>query len=369
MFLCLLAVMGGDRVAVERFERFVGCKHAAGRQRTNPLGIPMATLKAPVRRSPTTTASTKARSAKSQAAPKPRPQRVSAISKRVDALHRTEIDFIPNDSFRLGDDELSGLAAAVERGDAPAEALAAGLPAHLGRMSATRLLTPDEERDLFRRMNYCKFRASVLRSKLSRTAPSVARVTEIEDCLHRATNLRNHLIQANTRLVMSIARRFANNANCFDDLLSHGLVSLMHAIEKFDYDRGYRFSTYATCAVRRDLCRHVMTQRRDSQRYSTGAELMLNDVGAEPVESQQLTEPEWRKLNTSLARMIERLDERERFIVTHRFGLGDGAKRASYNRLGQRMGISKERVRQLANRAMEKLREWAPDYRLEALVS
>jgi RNA polymerase primary sigma factor len=168
---------------------------------------------------------------------------------------------------------------------------------------------------------------------------------------------------------MSIARRFANNANCFDDLLSHGLVSLMHAIEKFDYDRGYRFSTYATCAVRRDLCRHVMTQRRDSQRYSTGAELMLNDVGAEPAESQQLTEPEWRKLNSSLARMIERLDERERFIVTHRFGLGDGAKRASYNRLGQRMGISKERVRQLANRAMEKLREWAPDYRLEALVS
>ena len=342
---------------------------AAQLQLTHPLGTLMATLKAPVRRSPSTPATTKARPAKTEKSPKRPSQRVSAVSKRVDALHRIEIDFIPNDSFRLDDDRPSGLAADVEHGQAPAEALAAGLPAHLGRMSATRLLTPDEERDLFRRMNYCKHRASLLRSKLSRTAPSVARVTEVEDCLRRATNLRNHLIQANTRLVMSIARKFANGANSFDDLLSHGLVSLMHAIEKFDYDRGYRFSTYATCAVRRDLCRHVMTQRRDALRFSTGADLMLNDVGAEPAESSQLSEPEWRRLNSSLARMIDRLDERERFIVTHRFGLGDGAKRASYNRLGQRMGISKERVRQLANRAMDKLREWAPDYRLEALVS
>lgn len=326
----------------------------------------MATHNTPVRRAPSQTA----RVAKTSSYSARRPRCNTALDRRVEDLRRIEIDYIPNDSFQLAvRDELSGFVQAVELGVAPADALAAGLPAHLGRMSATRLLAPDEERDLFCRMNYCKYRASVSRSKLSRTAPSVARVTEIEDCLRRATNLRNHLIQANTRLVMSIARRFANSANSFDDLLSHGLVSLMHAIEKFDYDRGYRFSTYATCAVRRDLCRHVMTQRRDSQRFSTGADLLLNDVGAEPVESQQLSEPEWCNLSTSLVRMIERLDERERFIVTHRFGLGDGAKRASYNRLGQRMGISKERVRQLANRAMEKLREWAPDYRLEALVS
>ncbi|CAE7247191.1 sigma-70 family RNA polymerase sigma factor [Botrimarina mediterranea] len=332
----------------------------------------MATLNPPVRRAPSATV-TKAKSAKAATKPKgpssKRPNRPTALDRRVEELRRVEIDYIPNDSFCLANDEPTGLAAEVERGDAPAEALAAGLPAHLGRMSATRLLTPEEERDLFRRMNYCKFRAQALRSKLGRTAPSAARVAEIEDCLRRVTRLRNHLIQANTRLVMSIARRFANSSNSFDDLLSHGIVSLMHAIEKFDYDRGYRFSTYATCAVRRDLCRHVMTQRRDSQRFSTGADLLLNDVGAEPGDAQHLSEPEWGVLNSSLVQMIQRLDERERFIVTHRFGLGDGAKRASYNRLGQRMGISKERVRQLANRAMEKLREWAPDYRLEALVS
>ena len=326
----------------------------------------MATHNTPVRRASSPTA----RVAKSVPSSSRRPRRNPALDRRVEELYRLEIDFIPNDSFSLVDnDELSGLIDEVERGKTTAETLATGLPAHLGRMSATRLLTPDEERDLFRRMNYCKYLALTLRSKLSRTAPSAERVAEIEDYVRRATRLRNHLIQANTRLVMSIARRFANSANTFDDLLSHGLVSLMHAIEKFDYDRGYRFSTYATCAVRRDLCRHVMTQRRDSQRFGTGADLLLNDVGGEPAESQQLTEPEWRNLNASLVRMIERLDERERFIVTHRFGLGDGAKRASYNRLGERMGISKERVRQLANRAMEKLREWAPDYRLEALIS
>jgi RNA polymerase sigma factor (sigma-70 family) len=302
----------------------------------------------------------------------PRRRRDGALQRRVDELLQTEIDFIANDSF-LGchdtDEGLSPLAAAIESGEITDAAPSAGLPAHLGRMSATRLLTPDEERELFRRMNFCKYRANALRSRLSRTAPSAARVAEIQDCLLRATRLRNHLIQANTRLVMSIARRFGNSQNSFDDLLSHGLVSLMHAIEKFDYDRGYRFSTYATCAVRRDLCRFVMTQRRDSQRFATGADLLIGDVGIEPAPSQELSETEWRGLSASLARMIDRLDERERFIVTHRFGLGDGAKRASYNLLGKRMGISKERVRQLANRAMEKLREWAPDYRLEALLS
>ncbi len=337
----------------------------------------MATLSTPARRSPSKPARPDSQSAASKRPTRsgreaPRRRRDAALERCVEELFQTTIDFIPNDSFIGSRDnaaDLSPLAVTIENGDLTDAAPSAGLPAHLGRMSATRLLTPDEERELFRRMNYCKYRAQALRSRLSRTAPSAQRVAEIKDCLLRATRLRNHLIQANTRLVMSIARRFGNSQNSFDDLLSHGLVSLMHAIEKFDYDRGYRFSTYATCAVRRDLCRLVMTQRRDSQRFATGADLFIGDVGTEPTESQELSEAEWRGLRTSLARMIDRLDERERYIVTHRFGLSDDAKRASYNRLGKRMGISKERVRQLANRAMEKLREWAPDYRLEALLS
>lgn len=304
------------------------------------------------------------------ASPAPKSSRLKA---RATELLETEIGFVPNDAFvglRDSDEELSTLAAGVEAGTALfEEPLGAGLPVHLSRMCATPLLSPEEERELFRRMNFCKYRANALRSRLSRRNPDADKVREIDDYLRRAERLRNHIIQANVRLVMSIARKFGDARNGFDDLLSCGLASLMHAAEKFDFNRGYRFSTYATCAVRRDLYRYVMNRKRDSQRFSTGADELIGGSAAASEDAEELTEAAWRRLSGSLREMIAQLDERERFIVTHRFGLEGDGKRASYSRLGERLGISKERVRQLANRAMEKLREWAPEHRLEALLS
>lgn len=261
------------------------------------------------------------------------------------------------------------MAEAVERESGGPHRAAAGLPSHLGRLCATPLLSPEEERELFRRMNYCKYRANALRARLSRTSPDPARLAEAEDYLRRAERLRNHLIQANTRLVMSIARRFADNRNSFDDLLSHGVASLMHSVEKFDFDRGFRFSTYATCAVRRDLYRFVMSRKKDSTRYATGAEDVLAGVGSPEAEASTLSESGWNHLNGALGEMLAELDERERFIVSNRFGLSGSGKQASYSRLGQRLGISKERVRQLANRALEKLRDLSAEHRLETLIA
>ncbi|MEM6315519.1 MAG: sigma factor, partial [Planctomycetota bacterium] len=192
------------------------------------------------------------------------------LTRRLDEVLQTEVAFIGNDSFvgrRDNEDDLSPLAREVELGEGElASPLSAGLPAHLGRMCATPLLTVDQEQELFRRMNFCKYRANALRSRLSRTKPDVEKIAEVEAYLARAERLRNYIIQANTRLVMSIARRFADNRNGFDDLLSQGLASLMHSVEKFDFSRGYRFSTYATCAVRRDLYRMVMGLKKDQQR-------------------------------------------------------------------------------------------------------
>ena len=168
---------------------------------------------------------------------------------------------------------------------------------------------------------------------------------------------------------MSIARRFADARNGFDDLLSQGLASLMHSVEKFDYGRGYRFSTYATCAVRRDLYRQVMGRKKDLQRFTTGSTDFLTSCTDEEKPEEGITEAGWEHLSESLKKMLTQLDERERFIVTYRFGLDESGKKSSYSRLGERLGISKERVRQLANRALDKLREIVPEYRLEALVS
>lgn len=284
-----------------------------------------------------------------------------------------EIAFIANDGFvgrRDQTEELSELARRVELGEGGFDHdLMSGLPSHLGRLCSTPLLTPAQEQELFMRMNFCKYRVNALRSRLSRTKPDAAKLAEAEDYLRRAVRVRNYLIESNTRLVVSIARKFADTKNGFDDLLSTGIGSLMHAVEKFDYSRGYRFSTYATCAVRRDLYRLVMGRKKDLQRFATGSGDFLTGCADEERDPDEMTEAGWNQLSSSLQKMLQQLDDRERFIVTYRFGLDESGLKSSYSILGKRLGISKERVRQLANRALDKLREWAPDHRLEGLVS
>lgn len=299
----------------------------------------------------------------------PRPGR--QLAERAERLLDTEIAFIPNDSFVGKRDEanLSQFVAQIESGAESADSLSVGLPAHLARMAATPLLTPEQEQDLFRRMNFNKYRANALRSRLSRSRPQRDKVEQAEACLRRAERVRNYLIQANTRLVMSIARRFADSRNSFDDLFSQGVASLMHSVEKFDYSRGYRFSTYATCAVRRDLYRLVMGHKKQLQRFTTGNSEMLMACPDQERDPDEMTIAGWNHLSVSLRSMLEELDERERFIVVHRFGLDESGAKSSYSRLGERLGISKERVRQLANRALDKLREVVPEYGLEGLVA
>ncbi len=330
----------------------------------------------PTRRSataPTTPKRKASRTTKPAATATRKPKSNAQLVQRAKRVLELEVDFIGNDSFvgrRDNVDELSDLVRGVELAESnTAHPLSAGLPSHLGRMCATPLLTPAEEQELFRRMNFCKYRVNALRARLSRTKPDVAKVREAEDYARRAERLRNYIIQANTRLVMSIARKFADGRNGFDDLLSQGIASLMHAVEKFDYSRGYRFSTYGTCAVRRDLYRLVMGRKKDYQRFTTGTNEYLSGCADEERDPDEMTESGWNHLAGSLQEMISQLDEREQFIMTYRFGLDESGKRSSYSQLGERLGISKERVRQLANRALDKLREWAPEYRLEGLLS
>jgi RNA polymerase primary sigma factor len=297
----------------------------------------------------------------------------SLLRERVERLLATEISFIANNEFvgrRDAAERLSELARRVEAGEATeTQRRSSGLPSHLAGLCETPLLAADEERELFRRLNYCKYRANALRARLSRSKPDAGKVAEVQELLTKAERLRNHLIRANTRLVMSIARRFADERNSFDDLLSHGIASLMHSVEKFDYDRGYRFSTYATCAVRRDLYRLVMGRKRDLQRFATGATEVLAGCTDVAADSETLTEGAWHQLSGSLREMMAKLDDRERVILAARFGLEGMGKRCSYSRLGDRLGISKERVRQLANRALDKLRDLAPQYQLESMLA
>lgn len=292
------------------------------------------------------------------------------LRSRADEVLCREITFIDNPEFR----EMQANEAGRESTKIANSAAAVGgrssnsNAAHLGQMCSTPLLSPDQEQDLFRRMNYCKWRANAIRSTLDASRPNIRMLTEIEQLMSKATQLRNEIVSANTRLVVSIVKKLADSMNSFDELLSEGLNCLIRVVDKFDFSRGFRFSTYATLAVRREVFRLVTHSHRDRSRFTTGATETLYDQAGE-VSTDKLNASTFKQLNTSLMRLIDHLDEREQFIVKARFGFLDVGEKPSFSRLGAKLGVSKERVRQLEMRAMNKVRNLVVEMNMGHLES
>ncbi len=295
-----------------------------------------------------------------------------SLKTRTQQILQTEIAFIPNRNFPKidGDPETRDQLLAPPTSRTDAEDARSGrlkMPAHLERICAAPLLSPAEERDLFCRMNYLKYRANTIRSRLDENRPSRARITEVESLLANATTVRNLIVQANTRLVVSIVKHYADDMNPFDDLLSEGIACLINAVEKFDFDRGFRFSTYATRAVRREVFRLVQRTHRSRSRFTTGTSDVLNQQLDADCDNGR-TESYLTKVNRCIAKLVRNLDEREQFIVSARYGFIDLGVKPTFTRLGEHLGVSKERVRQLEARAMGKLRDSMGDFRIEPTI-
>ncbi|MFN8855704.1 MAG: sigma-70 family RNA polymerase sigma factor, partial [Planctomycetaceae bacterium] len=223
---------------------------------------------------------------------------------------------------------------------------------------ATPLLTADEEKALFRLMNLFKYRANVLRADICPDSPSVSVVQEVERLLALAGRVRERIVRANLRLVVSIARRFANDLCTFDDLVSDGNVALLNAVEKFDYGRGFRFSTYATHAVQRDFFRIIRKRRNESSRCTLGISEMLanspDDADPVSVETDKI-----RQVTQVRELMTQQLSEREQLVVALRFGLQPGSEPATLQVVADALQVSKERVRQIELKAIEKMQRGA----------
>jgi RNA polymerase primary sigma factor len=280
-------------------------------------------------------------------------------------LGRQETDYLYNESFSDPAQAEPIIAAEPIAVEPEPSAWKPGrdMPAHLARMCETALLKQSEETNLFRRMNYLKYRADLLRRKLNPDAPDRDLIVQIERLLAIARWDRNRIVRANLRLVVSIAKKFSDIRNPFDDLLSEGITSLLRAVEKFDYSRGFRFSTYATQAVRRTLCRLLQTSQRDRSRFMT-AEGSLFEETPEDDSPTTMTEARWDELRRTLTRLLGKLDARERAIIRSRFGLGNADGVQTLQSLAADLGVCKERVRQLEMRAISKLRTLAEAVRL-----
>jgi RNA polymerase primary sigma factor len=226
------------------------------------------------------------------------------------------------------------------------------------------LLSRKQEAHLFRKMNYLKYKANRLRTKLDPARPRRNLMDQVERLYDEAVSTKNQIIRANLRLVVSIAKRHVGPTQNFFELVSDGNMSLMRAVEKFDYARGNKFSTYASWAIMKNFARTIPDEHRLHDRFRTSHAEMFStteDQRSDQVEQEMAqTQREWQ-----VERILERLDEREQKIIVRRFGLRRGQEPLTLKEVGAELGVTKERIRQIEARALSKLRKAVEEERID----
>ena len=224
------------------------------------------------------------------------------------------------------------------------------------------LLSFAEEQHEFRRMNFLKFAAVTLRERLNAKRPSIEKMDQIEKFLAESKEARDHIIRANLRLVLSNAGKYCTTQYSFEDLVSDGTLALMEAADKFDYQRGFRFSTYATHAIRRSFFRKIEKKQKDRQRFAlTDPEVMASTPDQSEIDFDAPAEVQL--IEHIISSLGEHLSERELHIIEGRFGLNGRTEPQTLVELSGELGICKERVRQVEGHALRKLHALAQEYR------
>jgi RNA polymerase sigma factor (sigma-70 family) len=284
---------------------------------------------------------------------------------RAKRLLDQPIEFMYHDSFEAPHAEGLILGAAPQNPEKHATFRAPpGLPPYLAQLYSIPLLSKEQEAYYFRKMNYLKFRAARLRDQLDVSRAKTHVMDQIERSLDEAVEVKNLLIRSNLRLVVSIAKKHVKPNGNFFEMVSDGNISLIRAIEKFDFSRGFKFSTYATWAIMKNYARSIPAEHNLLDRYRTGSdELFMSspDQRSDQFEQELVNH----RQHEAIIQILNRLDERERNIIMYRFGLNQDSEPQTLEQLGGRFGVTKERIRQLETRALEKLRKIALDEKLD----
>ncbi|MDH3037778.1 RNA polymerase sigma factor [Streptomyces sp. TRM75561] len=300
--------------------------------------------------------------------------------------------------------------------DAPAQQVAAAgatadpVKDYLKQIGKVPLLNAEQEVELAKRIEAGLFAEDKL-ANADKLAPKLKR--ELEIIAEDGRRAKNHLLEANLRLVVSLAKRYTGRGMLFLDLIQEGNLGLIRAVEKFDYTKGYKFSTYATWWIRQAITRAMADQARTIRipvhmvevinKLARVQRQMLQDLGREPTPEELAKEldmtPEkvievqkygrepislhtplgedgdsefgdliedseavvpadavsFTLLQEQLHSVLDTLSEREAGVVSMRFGLTDGQPK-TLDEIGKVYGVTRERIRQIESKTMSKLR-------------